>query len=309
MPFFSVIIPVYNKESYIQQTIESVLSQDFVDYEIIIINDGSTDNSEEKLKQFSDSRIRYFYQKNLGVSVARNFGINLSQSNFITFLDADDYWYPNFLQTMYHNIKRFPEQKVFSAGIEIEYSKKKILKSQYSIIKTGDCELVNYFKSSYKETVICTSSAVFDKIVFETAGNFDVTMRSGQDTDLWIRIGLQYDILFCWEILARYVHDPHSLSKIPEYINSKVNFSKFHEMENKNYNLKKFLDLNRYSLAIKCKLNNDIVHFNKFYKDIHLKNLSLKKKVLLRTPRFILKFLLILQLKLLNIGLLKSGFR
>lgn len=308
MPFFSVIIPLYNKENYIQNTLKSVLDQNFSDFEIIIINDGSTDSSEEIVLQFKDDRIKYYSKGNQGVSVARNLGISLAKSNYITFIDADDYWYPNFLETMYHNIKLFPTQKIFTAAIEVELGVK-IVRSQYSIPKTGNLEIVDYFKSSLKESVIFTSCTVFDKIVFETVGNFDVTMRSGQDTDLWIRIGLQYDILFCWEILARYVHDPQSLSKRSEYITTKVNFSKFREMERKNYDLKKFLDLNRYALAIRCKLNNDRVHFNKFYKDIHLKNLSLKKKVLLQTPRFILKFLLIIQLNLLNIGLLKSRFR
>ena len=146
MSFFSIIIPLYNKEKFIESTLKSVFDQYFTDFEILIVNDGSTDLSEEKAKQFADPRIRYFLKENGGASSARNYGIEKAQSNYITFLDADDYWYPTFLQEMCEKINRFPKQKVFSAAIEIETSKKTI-PAVYSIEKTNDFEIVNYFKS------------------------------------------------------------------------------------------------------------------------------------------------------------------
>src|SRR3970040_1764287 len=101
MPFFSVIIPVFNKEKFIEVTLKSVLNQTFIDFEILIINDGSTDNSAQLIKGFDDPRIRYYYKENSGVSSARNDGIEKTQSNYISFIDADDYWYPDFLEEMY----------------------------------------------------------------------------------------------------------------------------------------------------------------------------------------------------------------
>ncbi|PWA07201.1 glycosyltransferase family 2 protein [Flavobacterium psychrotolerans] len=308
MPFFSIIIPLYNKENFIENTLKSVINQSFTDFEIIIVNDGSTDASEIKAKQFIDARIRYFSKENEGVSSARNYGIALAQSDYISFIDADDYWYPNFLQEMFENINRFSNQKVFSAAIEIETSAK-IIEAQYSIKKTSDCEIVNYFDASVKTTAICTSCAVFHKSLFEEIGNFDINLKSGQDTDLWIRIGLIYPVLFSWKILARYVHDSNSLSKRKEYYNKKMDFSKFTDAERKNPALRKFLDLNRFSFAIKSKLNNDKINFENLRKGIDLKNLSSKKRILLKLPATVLKTLIALNLLLIKLGLTNSVFK
>ncbi len=308
MAFFTVIIPLFNKEKFIENTLKSVLNQSFSDFEVLIINDGSTDKSEEKVLEFNDARIHYFYQENGGVSVARNFGIAKAQSDYITFIDADDYWYPNFLQEMFENINRFPKLKVFSAAIEVETSKKNIA-SCYSIVKTGDCEIVNYFEASQKETVICTSCAVFHKSIFEKTGLFDIQLKSGEDTDMWIRIGINYPILFSWKILARYVYDPISLTKNHKITIDSLNFSKFALIEKTNPNLKKFLDLNRFSLAIKSKIIGDKERFSLFYNEIDLKNMSLKKRTLLELPACLLKPLIVLKIFLANVGIGTSVFK
>jgi glycosyltransferase involved in cell wall biosynthesis len=308
MPFFSVIIPLYNKENFIENTLKSVLNQNFTDFELIVVNDGSTDKSEEKLLSFKDDRIQYFYKENEGVSIARNYGIEKAESSYITFIDADDYWYPEFLGEIFKNIKLFPEQKVFTTAIEVETSKN-IFPAQYSIQKTGDFELVNYFKSSVKESVIWTSSAVFHKSIFAEIGNFDPKIKSGQDTDLWIRIGLVYPVLFSWKILARYVYDENSLSKNEAFLSSKLNFSKFTEQEKTNPDLKYFLDLNRFSLAIKSKLISNKELFKYYYNGIDLKKMIFKKRFLLILPSYILRFLILIKLKLAHLGFGSSVFK
>ncbi len=309
MAFFSIIIPLYNKEKFIENTIQSVLDQTFQDFEIIVVNDGSTDKSEEKLLKFKDSRIHYFYKKNEGVSIARNYGIEKTNADFITFLDADDYWYPKFLETMFTNISKAPNQKIFSAAIEFETSKKTI-PSKYSISKTNeDFEIVNYFMASMKETAICTSCAVFHKSIFEEIGNFDTKIKSGEDTDLWIRMGLIYPVVFSWKILARYVFDPESLSKNNNFIREKIDFSKFEKFEKTNLVLKKFLDLNRFSLAIKSKLAGEKVLFYTYYNGINLENLSLKKTFLLHLPVFALRILISFKTFLANLGIGSSVFK
>ncbi len=309
MAFFSVIIPLYNKENFIENTIQSILDQTFQDFEIIIVNDGSTDKSEEKLLKFKDNRIHYFSKKNEGASTARNYGIEKANSDFITFLDADDFWYPTFLETIFTIISKVPNQKVFSAAIEFDTSKK-IIPAQYSISKTdNEFEIVNYFKASLKETVLCTSCAVFHQSVFTEIGNFDTKIKSGQDTDLWIRIGLIYPVVFSWKILARYVYDPKSLSKNTKFIKEKMDFSKFEEAEKANLDLKKFLDLNRFSLAVKSKLAGETALFYKYYNPIDLKNLSWKKRILLRLPAFILLSLIAVKTFLANLGLGSTVFK
>ncbi|MNX13478.1 putative glycosyltransferase EpsJ [compost metagenome] len=309
MAFFSIIIPLYNKEHFIENTIQSIMNQTFQDFEIIVINDGSTDRSEEKLLQFKDSRIQYFSKKNEGASVTRNYGIEKANADFITFLDADDYWYPTFLETMFTNIKKLPNQKVFAAAIEFETSKK-IIPAQYSISKTNnDFEIVDYFQASLKETVLCTSCAVFHKTVFEAAGNFDTKIKSGQDTDLWIRVGLIYPIVFSWKILARYIYDPKSLSKNNKLIHEKMDFSKYEEIEKTNSDLKKFLDLNRFSLAVKSKIAGEEVLFAKYSQPIKWNDLGLKKRIILHLPAFALVFLIKLKTVLANLGFGSSVFK
>ena len=308
MAFFSVIIPLYNKEKFIENTLKSVLNQSFTDFEVIIVNDGSTDASEQKAKQFIDPRIGYFLKENDGVSSARNYGINLAKAEHLTFIDADDYWFPTFLEEMFNNINRYPELKVFSAAIEVETSKK-VFPSSYSIVKTGDCEIVNYFSASMKESVIWTSCAVFHKSVFNESGIFDPNIKISEDTDLWIRIGLNYPVLFSWKILARYVYDSKSISRNFNYIMEESTFMKYCNQEKENKLLKKFLDNNRFSMAIKSKLNGDYSAFRKYSRVIKFENIGLKKRILLLLPSFILKELIFLKILLTNIGLGTSIFK
>lgn len=308
MPFFSIIIPVYNKEKFVEKTLQSVLNQTFFDFEIIVVNDGSTDSSGAKILAFNDSRIRYFSKQNEGVSATRNFGLKKATANFICLLDADDYWYPNFLETMHNYIRKFPEQKVFAAAYEIETADK-IFPAQYSIQKTNDSEVVNYFEASTKEPVLCSSSAAFHKDVFVAVGNFNVGLTHYEDIDLWIRIGLKYPIVFIWKIQARYGFDADGLSQNKHSATSKIDFSGYLAQEKTNLGLKLYLDLNRFSLAIKSKLINDKAGFAKHYTAIDLKRFPLKKRILLNLPSAVLRKLISLKLKLANMGLGNSVFR
>ncbi|MGC4040130.1 MAG: glycosyltransferase family 2 protein [Flavobacterium sp.] len=308
MPFFSVIIPVYNKGRFVEKTMKSVLGQTFADFEIIIVNDGSTDNSESKILGFDDARIRYFSKNNEGVSATRNFGIEKATADFICFLDADDYWYPDFLETMHHYILKLPEQKVFGSAYEIETAEK-TFPALYSIKSSRDFEIVNYFEASKKESVLLTPNAAFHKEVFRTVGNFNVALQNLEDTDLWIRVGLKYPVAFIFKVLSRYVFDADGLSKSKKVVNTKIDFSAYETLEKTNPDLKLFLDMNRFPLAIKSKLVNDKKSFEKYYSGIDLKNFPLKKRILLSLPGFALRLLISLQLKLVNMGLGSSAFR
>ncbi|MFZ4679707.1 MAG: glycosyltransferase family 2 protein [Flavobacterium sp.] len=294
MPCFSIVIPVYNKEKFVAKTIESVLSQTFTDYEIIIVNDGSTDQSEAKISTFRDNRIKYYSKKNEGVALARNFGIQKATADYICFLDADDYWYPNFLETMQRYSLELSEQKVFAAAIEIE-TKSKSIPARYSIESTSDFKIVNFFNASQKECVLWTSSVCIHKSVFEKVGDFDTKIKHGEDTELWIRIGLQFPIVFIRKILARYVYDDKSISRNTNYYFEQYTFDKYALEEKNNSALKKYMDLNRFSAVIKCNLHGHWKIAQEIYSEIDLKNLSFKKRILLELPPIMLKPLIRLQ--------------
>ena len=110
--FFSVVIPLYNKANYIQSCLESVLKQTHKEFEVILVNDGSTDGSEAVVERFQDSRIRLVHQENKGASAARNKGVSLAKHEWIALIDADDYWYPNHLEELQNTIEQFPKADV-----------------------------------------------------------------------------------------------------------------------------------------------------------------------------------------------------
>ena len=122
-PIFSIVIPLFNKEKEIQQTLESVLKQTFHDFEVIIINDGSTDKSEQIVNSFTDDRILLISTDNKGVSQARNFGINYANGEIIAFIDADDYWFPNHLEELVKLYYRFPNCGSYCSRYKIQNTK------------------------------------------------------------------------------------------------------------------------------------------------------------------------------------------
>ena len=308
MPYFSIVIPVYNKEKFVSKTLRSVLEQTFSDFEIIVINDGSTDESEAKILSQKDSRIHYYTKVNEGVAVARNFGIEKANGEYICFLDADDYWYPNFLESMHRFTSEHPKHKVFAGAIEIE-TKNKTIPAQYSMTKKSEFEIVNFFNASQKECVLWTSSVCIHKSVFDQVGTFDPKIKHGEDTEMWIRIGLEFPIVFIHKILARYVYDAESVSRNSNYYFERYTFEKYAEEEKKNPALKKYMDFNRFSAVIKCHLIGDCKTAQEIYSEIDLKNLSKKKRVLLELPPSMLKPLIWFQRFRVTIGLGNSVFR
>lgn len=133
---YSIIIPVYNAAPYISKCIESVLNQGIEEYEIIIVNDGSTDDSSTIIKSFDDSKIRYFEKENGGVSDARNYGINKVEGEYFTFVDADDYVSSEFLKVIDNNIKKETEVLSFNIAVKDKFDKliKEIRKPIFSNI-------------------------------------------------------------------------------------------------------------------------------------------------------------------------------
>ena len=308
MPLFSVIIPLYNKENFIEATLKSALNQTFTDFEIIIINDGSTDNSAEKVLQFTDDRIRLFNTENQGVSQARNFGIKKASGEMIAFLDADDFWYSTFLVNIASLIAKFPDEKVFSSAIEVE-TRNKIFKATYSIPKRQEILKINFFDGSHDQGAIFTSSAVFEKSVFEKVGNFDASLKTDEDTDLWIRIGLHYPIIFSWKIGAKYNYDKKGLSKSKIDFSQKTDFKNYLELEKTNEELRKFLSIHRFSMALKSKIAGQKEAFQRFYSMVNRNDLDAKQRFLIQLPSSLLRMILNAKLTLEHLSIRLSAFK
>lgn len=291
IPYFSIVVSVYNKEKHIAKTLNSVLSQTFSDFEVIVVNDGSTDNSLSLINSFTDERLLCITQPNQGASACRNHGLKLAKGHYIALLDGDDYWDNVYLQTMYDATIKHPEENVFATAVA-EVFKHKTVPVTYSFTPTSKISTIDYFKSSHIYTVLTSSSIVFKKSVLETIGFFNPNIVSGQDIDYWIRIGLHYQIVFINSILVYYVHDEDSLSNSTINIDHKPKYDSYKTEEAKNPDLKKFLDRNRYSLALLSKVNNFKEAFVFYSEALDSNNLSIQKRILLKLPTPILKGLI-----------------
>lgn len=189
-PKVSIVIPTYNRENFVKQAVESVLAQTFPDYELIVVDDGSTDDTYRQLFCFS-SRIRYVFQPNSGPSRARNTGIQISRGEWISFLDSDDTWKKEKLEQQFRNIE--------------ENSKFKIHYTDEIWIRNG--RFVNPRKKHTKYSgwiylhclplcIISPSSVLIHRSVFEEVGFFDTSLPVAEDYDLWLRISSIYPIKF-----------------------------------------------------------------------------------------------------------------
>ena len=207
-PFFSVVIPLYNKQNYIKETIKSVLNQTFQDFEIVIVNDGSKDDSVKVVESIQDDRIKLLHQKNSGVSVARNKGIKEAKADYVAFLDADDLWLPKFLQTIYELIQNFPDAGLYATA----YKKRKENGEEFGIniqalpSKEYEGYLPNYFESIVKgDNLVCSSATCIPKKVFiENDIWFPVGEKYGEDLYVWARVAIKFAIAYSTKICSIY---------------------------------------------------------------------------------------------------------
>jgi glycosyltransferase involved in cell wall biosynthesis len=306
---FSVVIAVYNKEKHIAKTLQSVLDQTYPHFEVVIVNDGSTDQSEAVIKSFTDPRITYYRQDNKGAGAARNAAIEKAKFDHIALLDADDYWYPYYLQEQRNLILKYPDECVFATNSEI-CRNGKIFSRNYSVpINKNSENKFNYFKASYLDSILHSSSTVIKKAVFDEIGYYNPNIKSGQDTDLYVRLGLNYDVIFSSRVCSRYFINSDSLFHTTANVTDKANFEAYEVYESTNSSLKKFLDLNRYSHCILAKLSGDDENYKKFFRKIDLRNLNKKQVFLLRQNRKSLRLLLKFKDVMSDFGVRLSAFK
>jgi glycosyltransferase involved in cell wall biosynthesis len=190
MPRVSVIIPTYNRAQFITQAIKSVLKQTLRDFELIIIDDGSTDNTKEIIGS-NNYWLRYYFQENKGVSAARNLGIRLAEGEYIAFLDSDDTWRKQKLAHQMAFFEQNPEYKICHTN-ETWYRHGEHLNQKKKHQKFSGWILEQLLPIC----IVSPSSVVIHREVFNKAGFFDETLPVCEDYDLWLRIGVFYPFLF-----------------------------------------------------------------------------------------------------------------
>lgn len=218
MPKVSVIIPTYNCAHYIGNAIESVLRQTFTDYEIIVVDDGSTDNTREVVEKFvaqHPSRVRYLYQPHQERAVARNQGIQAATGEYIAFLDADDEWLPHKLALQVPILDQYPKVGlVHSKVVFMDRDGRKIGSPPHRETPNGFVlkELLcgNFI---WCLTVLCRRQC------FDECGWFDTDTIPAEDWDMWVRIAARYALHYIPEVLARYrlTPDPDGARDLRHY--------------------------------------------------------------------------------------------
>jgi glycosyltransferase involved in cell wall biosynthesis len=277
-PFFSVVIPLYNKEDYIESTIKSVLNQSFQNFEIIVVNDGSTDSSKNIVEKINDSRITVFSNKNIGLSFSRNFGIKKAKAKYIAFLDADDLWLNDFLQTIFNLIERNKNEYVFATNLEILAFKKKPIITSSKFNTDDELLMTNYFK--VKKNIFGPSSLVINKCVCENVGYFNEKINYGEGEDFFIRCFSYYSLVYYKNPKALYrTGIPNQLTAPNKNSNRIIPNYELYLKNNSNKDLKKYIDFIHYKLVLLYKMekNFELVKFYK--KKISVSNLSGIQKI------------------------------
>lgn len=188
MPLISVVIPVYNGEKTIRDTIESVLNQTFLDLELIVINDGSQDSTLDIVASIQDPRLEVFSYPNAGLSASRNRGIDHASGEFISFLDADDLWTPDKLEAQLKALQANPQAAVAYSWTNSIDESGKYLRRGCHITATGDV---------YKQLLVCNflengSNPLICRQALTAVGKFDESVNAAADRDMYLRLASRY---------------------------------------------------------------------------------------------------------------------
>ena len=208
-PLVSIVTPVYNGSQYLSEAIESALAQTYKNFELLIVNDGSTDNSSDIIRPFlKDSRVIYIEQKNAGVAAARNTALKQARGKYIGFLDQDDLWLKNKLEVQVAVLDQ-------DANVALVHSRHDVIDNQGN---TTDYDLISRvsgycFKDMFKENRIAVLTVLIRKTIFNEIGLFNEQLTGVDDYEMWLRITLKYPIKYIDQSLASYRFHNSNFSK------------------------------------------------------------------------------------------------
>ena len=204
----SVVIPLYNKQNSILATIQSVVNQTYTDFELLIIDDGSTDDSASIAASYPDTRIRVIDKENGGVCSARNRGIQEANGEYIALLDGDDQWDKKYLDEQMRMVADFPNAAMWGINFA-ELSDGKLIRKLATALPDGYRGYVeNYFQMQGRVSdLFCSSSVLIRKEVFDKVGMFDERIKYAEDSDMWFRIITNYPVAFYDRYMVWYLYD------------------------------------------------------------------------------------------------------
>jgi glycosyltransferase involved in cell wall biosynthesis len=306
---FSVVIPLFNKELYILKALQSVFNQKHSDFEVIVVDDSSTDNSLALVKRLKDERIKIISHKNnMGLSATRNTGITAAKNNYIAFLDADDFWHVDFLSSIIELINRFPDEKVF-ATYYTENFNNKLLKPKIKLASSqrGKFFIVtNFFNVSLGKSILTQSGMAVHKTVLKDIKNYNPLVTFAEDLDFYTRCLSKFNLAYyyksCYQInstVANSLARSNTSDKI--YPDLKKHLGD-------NDDLNSYIYFNIYSFCQRLKLEGRNNESKNLISDINLNYLSLTQKVLLFLPGYIYKPLLFVKNKCLSFGFQLSSY-
>ena len=200
-PTVSVIIPAYNAASFVQETIKSVLDQTFHDFELIVVDDGSTDQTSEIIKKYKDKRIRYFFKSNSGVSETRNFGLENAKGDVVAFLDADDLFLPTNLEKKVFYLRANPETDLVHSS-EIRFSS--ATGENITTVFGSEGKVLEKLLAMRGNVIHSPSSVVVRKRLLDQVGGFDPKLSTSADWDMWVRLSAKTPFGYIPEPLVKY---------------------------------------------------------------------------------------------------------
>ncbi|MBT1696492.1 glycosyltransferase family 2 protein [Fulvivirgaceae bacterium PWU4] len=187
-PFFSIVMPVYNRERLVERAIQSVLDQTFHSFEVIVVDDGSTDGTGNAVAKFKDARIKYFYKQNEERSIARNYGIERAAGQYVNFLDSDDMFYPEHLQIAHEAVAKRGAPEILHTGYEIKDELGKVLARRDQFTNTVNKELI--FDNCLQCNSIFIKKSALNEIAFIQSRDAILS----EDWFLWLRLAARYPI-------------------------------------------------------------------------------------------------------------------
>jgi hypothetical protein len=200
----SVLVPLYNKGAFIEATVRSVLAQDYPNFELLIVDDGSTDDGVARLQaEFNDPRLQIIRQANSGVGAARNRALRLAQGNILAFLDADDEWSPTHLSDLLYLANEFPRAGILASRTAARAADR--IEIENTIPATRPCLIENFFAyAAQGASLVNSSTCAIRREVFISVGGFMESTPYGEDQEYWARVSLSYPMAFHPRVSALY---------------------------------------------------------------------------------------------------------